>query len=175
MAADFEQIYLDYSDSIYRFIYIYVRHKELAEDLTQETFYRAYKNFNTYKKNANLSTWLRKIARNATYDYFRRKKIIQFLNFGKEEFVDLHNQSPEIQILNSEENTKLYNAIFNLKKDYRDVLILRRLNENSIKETAYILGWTETKVKSTMARAVAALKKEFLRTEESKNERGKSI
>ena len=52
-----------------------------------------------------------------------------------------------------------------LKKDYRDVLILRKINESSIKETAYILGWTETKVKSTMARAFAALKKEMDRRE----------
>jgi RNA polymerase sigma-70 factor, ECF subfamily len=69
-------------------------------------------------------------------------------------------------LLKTEGTKKLYEAIFNIKKDYQDVLFLRKINENSIKETAYILGWTETKVKSTTARAFAALKKEMLRMEE---------
>ena len=56
---DLNQIYLDYSDNIYRFIYFYVRHKEVAEDLTQETFYRVYKNLHTYKHNANMEHGLR--------------------------------------------------------------------------------------------------------------------
>lgn len=161
MRKDFEQLYYNHSDSIYRFIYIYVHNHETAEDLTQDTFYRAFKNFDTYKGEANLATWLRKIAKNATYDYFRRKKVIQFLNFGKKEYIDLHNDSPEFQYIRSEEMIMLYNTIVGLKKNYRDVLILRKINEMSIKETAYILGWTETKVKSTMARAMAALKKEL--------------
>lgn len=159
MRTEFEQIYIAHSDSIYRFIYIYVRHHEIAEDLTQETFYRAYKNFHAYKNEASLSTWLRKIARNATYDYFRRKKVIQFFSLGREEYIDFHNDSPEFQYLKSEETKKLYDTILSLKKDYRDVLVLRKLNEISIKETAFILGWTEAKVKSTTARAMAALKK----------------
>jgi RNA polymerase sigma-70 factor, ECF subfamily len=163
---DLNQIYLDYSDNIYRFIYFYVRHKEVAEDLTQETFYRVYKNLHTYKHNANMETWIKRIARNATYDYFRRKKIIRFISFGKEDIIDTNNHSPEVELLKTQGTKKLYEAIFNIKKDYQDVLFLRKINENSIKETAYILGWTETKVKSTTARAFAALKKEMLRMEE---------
>ncbi|MBB4826293.1 RNA polymerase sigma-70 factor (ECF subfamily) [Sporosarcina luteola] len=161
MRTEFEEIYIEHSDSIYRFIYIYVRHHELAEDLTQETFYRAYKKIDDFKGEAGVSTWLRKIARNATYDYLRRKKIIQFFSFGKEDYIDFHTHSPETQYVKSEETRELYQAIVSMRKAYRDVLILRRLSENSIKETAYILGWTEAKVKSTMARAMKALKKEI--------------
>lgn len=170
MKTEFEQIYIEHSDSIFRFIYIYVRHHEVAEDLTQETFYRAYKSFDGFKGDAGVSTWLRKIARNATYDYLRRKKIIRFFNFGKEDYIDLHTHSPETQYVKSEETRELYQTIVNMRKAYRDVLILRRINENSIKETAYILGWTETKVKSTLARAMTALKKEIGNLEVQVNE-----
>ena len=166
MKHDFGQIYLDYGDNIYRFIYFHVRHKELAEDLTQETFYRVFKSLHTYKQNSSLETWIKKIARNATFDYFRRKKVIRFFSLGKIDMIDLNNQSPEVELLKTEGTTKLYNAISTLKKDYRDVLFLRKINENSIKETAYILGWTETKVKSTTVRAVGALKKEMIQMEE---------
>ncbi len=156
-----ESIYLEHSDRIYRYIFLQVRQKELAEDLTQETFYRGFKNRQTFNKQASLSTWLLKIARNATYDHFRRKRIIQFLSFGKEEVADTRSSSPEDELLRKDGTERLYNALASLKKDYRDVLLLRKINESSIKETAYILGWTETKVKSTMARAFAALKIEM--------------
>jgi len=43
-----EQLYVEYSDRIYRYIFLQVRQKELAEDLTQETFYRAFKNIYTF-------------------------------------------------------------------------------------------------------------------------------
>ena len=88
MEQSLEQLYLEHSDRIYRYIFLQVRQKELAEDLTQETFYRAFKNIHTFNKQASLSTWLLKIARNATYDYFRRKRIIQFLSFEKEDELD---------------------------------------------------------------------------------------
>ncbi|WP_203247198.1 RNA polymerase sigma factor [Sporosarcina beigongshangi] len=160
-----ESIYLEHSDRIYRYIFLQVRQKELAEDLTQETFYRAFKNLHTFQKQASLSTWLLKIAKNATYDHFRRKRIIQFFSMGKEEVTDAISFSPEDEYLKKDSTQRLYNALASLKKDYREVLLLRKINESSIKETAYILGWTETKVKSTMARAFAALKKEMLERE----------
>ena len=92
---------------------------------------------------------------------FEGKGPSEFFSFGKEEIVDTNSPSPEDELLRKDGAERLYNALASLKKDYRDVLILRKINESSIKETAYILGWTETKVKSTMARAFAALKKEM--------------
>ena len=160
-----KSIYLEHSDRIYRYIFLQVRQKELAEDLTQETFYRAFKNLHRFNKQASLSTWLLKIARNAMYDHFRRKRIIQFFGLGKEDIVDTSSSSPEDELLKKDRTERLYSALAGLKKDYRDVILLRKINESSIKETAYILGWTETKVKSTMARAFVALKKEMLEQE----------
>ena len=165
MGQSLEQLYVEYSDRIYRYIFLQVRQKELAEDLTQETFYRAFKNIHTFNKQASMSTWLLKIARNATYDHFRRKRIIRFFSLDKEVNVDTSNHSPEDELLKKDMTVRLYNALASLKPTYRDVLILRKINESSIKETAYILGWTETKVKSTMVRAFAALKKEMYRME----------
>jgi len=160
-----EQLYVEYSDRIYRYIFLQVRQKELAEDLTQETFFRALKNIHTFNNQASLATWLTKIARNATYDHFRRKRIIRFFSLDSEVSEDTSSLSPEDELLKKDLTARLYNALASLKTSYRDVLILRKINENSIKETAYILGWTETKVKSTMARAFAALKKEMDRLE----------
>lgn len=161
MEVDMEQFYLDNSDAVYRFIYLLVRHKETAEDLTQETFYRAIKNLNHFNNQSSVLTWLLKIARNVTYDHFRRKRILQFFKWGNENDIDTLNLSPESTAEKNEDLSQLYAALSRLKKDYRDVLILRKVNECSIKETAFILGWTEAKVKTKMSRGFEALRKEF--------------
>ena len=161
MEVDFEQCYLEQSDKVYRFIYLLVRHKEIAEDLTQETFYKALKSFHLFNKQASVLTWLLKIARNVTYDHFRRKKIIQFFTWGNENDIDTNSPSLEHTAEKNEDLLQLYDALSNLKKDYRDVLILRKVQECSIEETAFILGWTEAKVKTKMARGFEALRKEF--------------
>jgi len=64
MDEDIEQFYLDNSDKVYSFIYLLVRHKETAEDLTQETFYKAIKSFKHFNNQSSVLTWLLKIARN---------------------------------------------------------------------------------------------------------------
>lgn len=161
MEVDFEKCYLEQSDKVYRFIYLLVRHKETAEDLTQETFYKAMKSFHQFNKQASVLTWLLKIARNVTYDHFRRKKIIQFFTWGNENAIDTKSPSLEQTVEKNEDLSKLYGALNKLKKDYRDVLILRKVQECSIEETAFILGWTEAKVKTKMARGFEALRKEF--------------
>lgn len=169
MGEDVEQLYLDNSDSVYRFIYLLVRHKETAEDLTQETFFKAIKSFENFNNQASVLTWLLKIARNVTYDHFRRKRVIQFFTWGNENEIDSKMLLPENEIEKREDLSRLYDALSQLKKDYRDVLILRKVNECSIKETAYILGWTEAKVKAKMTRAFEALKNEFYAKEDVLN------
>lgn len=161
MEEDLEQLYLDHSDSVYRFIYFLVRHKETAEDLTQETFLKAFRSLKEFNKQASFLTWLLKIARNVTYDHFRRKRIVQFFKWGNENDIDTKNPSPESTAEKKEDLSQMYSALKKLKKDYRDVLILRKVNECSIKETAYILGWTEAKVKTKMTRGLEALKREY--------------
>ncbi|MFZ0577147.1 MAG: RNA polymerase sigma factor [Psychrobacillus psychrotolerans] len=158
---EIEQLYKEYSDKVYSFIYFLVRHKECAEDLTQETFYKAYKGLGAFNKEASTSTWLLKIARNVTYDYFRRKRVVQFFSFEKEHDIENKELSPECSYEKKEQLARMYNSLYTLKKDYQEVLLLRKIQECSIQETAYILGWTEAKVKMKMTRALEALKKEF--------------
>ena len=162
---DVNQLYEDNSDAVYRFIYFIIRHKETAEDLTQETFVKAILNFNNFNHRASVLTWLLKIARNVAYDHLRRKRLNRFFAWGNENDVDTKNLSPTDQAEKKEEITQLYKALARIKMDYRDVIILRKVNEFSIKETAYILGWTEAKVKTKMARGLEALRKEYYRKE----------
>ncbi|WP_238473774.1 RNA polymerase sigma factor [Paenisporosarcina cavernae] len=132
MEMDLERLYFEYSDKVYHFIYILVRNKETAEDLTQETFYKAYKGLQHFNDQSSHSTWLLKIARNTTYDYFRRKRIIQFFTWGNEVVIDHQTLTPESSALRNETHSEIHTALLRLKKDYRDVIILRKINECSI-------------------------------------------
>lgn len=161
MEEEIEQLYLEYSDRVYRYIFLLIRHKENAEDLTQETFYKAFKNLKSFNHQSSISTWLLKIARNVTYDFLRRKKIIRFFSMENENEMTSSLPALDDMIELKEQTAQLYKAMKRLKKDYQEVLLLRKLNDCSIKETAYILGWTEAKVKTKTSRALESLKKEL--------------
>jgi RNA polymerase sigma-70 factor, ECF subfamily len=170
VSADaFEQLYQEYSDKIFSYIYLLVHDKEVAEDLTQDTFIKAYKNWDQFNGESHLFTWLFRISRNVTIDYLRKKRLLTFFSIEKYQF-ESNQQTPLEIVMKGERMTTLYEAIRNLKLSYQEVLILRKIKEFSIKETAEILNWNENRVKITTSRAIAALKKELTKRRENNEE-----
>lgn len=151
-----QQHYEMHSDQIYQFLYFDV---QLSEDLMQETFIRAYEAKHTYRGESNVLTWLRTIAKNSVYDHFKRKKIITFLPFTKNDAETAITLSAEQLISIEEDKRELYKAIASLKLEHRLAIILRKVEGLSIKETAAILGWNEAKVKNNTERGMKALEK----------------
>jgi RNA polymerase sigma-70 factor (ECF subfamily) len=130
---------------------------EQAEDLTHETFLKAYMKYDSFKEQSSEKTWLFSIAHNLTMDFFRKRRPVMLL---KGMFVKKDNEKQPVDIIQiKEESNELYNALIKIKDTYRNVLILRKIKGFSIEETAIILGWSESKVKSTQLRAINALKK----------------
>jgi RNA polymerase sigma-70 factor (ECF subfamily) len=70
----FAEIYTQYFKKIYRFIYYRVSHKELAEDLSEDVFIKAYHKIHSVSNNSSFEGWLYQIARNLVIDYYRSKK-----------------------------------------------------------------------------------------------------
>jgi len=152
-----EDLYIKYNRTIFKYIFYLTQNEHLAEDFLQETFLRAFRNRYAFRNDASDITWLRKIARNIVYDYYRRKKIIQFIPF-----INKHEPSePDIAmnyILQSEERNNLFYCLSKLKLIHRDVLILRKIEGLSLEDTATILGWNLDKVKNTQRAAIRNLK-----------------
>lgn len=157
---DQHQLYQQYQPAIYQYIFFLVQNKELAEDLTQETFYKCFRNIETFRKDAEIQTWLYRIARNLAYDYFRRKKLIQFIPF-KRAYEGKTEDLPAQWVEHNEQLKALYIAMSHLKFAYREVLILRKIKGLSVKETSELLGYSEAKVKNNTARAIEALRKNW--------------
>ncbi|HAM80329.1 RNA polymerase sigma factor [Ornithinibacillus bavariensis] len=151
--------YLAYSNDIYNYIYFLVSDHELAKDILQDTFLRAYRNINSFKGD-NVRGWLFRIARNVTIDDIRKKKPIASL-LDSFSLLNANEPSPEEMAILNETEKELYLSLSKLKLSYRDVIVLRKIKEFSISETAEILGWTEKKVKVTLFRAIKALRKEL--------------
>ncbi|MCM3575897.1 RNA polymerase sigma factor [Mesobacillus subterraneus] len=154
--------YDQHSKSVLSFILLMVRDYQQAEDLTHDTFVNAYLYYDSFNHQSNEKTWLFSIAHNLTVDFLRKRKPSMFLKeilFMKKDT----NPLPEEMIQLKEESLELYNALGKLKDTYRKVLILRKIKGFSIEDTADILSWSESKVKSTLFRAIPALKKQLIK------------
>ncbi|MBP3041420.1 RNA polymerase sigma factor [Bacillaceae bacterium Marseille-Q3522] len=157
---EIEEWYTQYHQTIFKFILLMVRDYQQAEDLTHETFLKAYKFHHLYKRDSTARTWLFSIAHNLTIDYLRKQKPLRFF---KEVFQGKQKaeKTPENIVQIKETSHELYQALANLKESYRKVIILRKIKGFSTKETAEILHWSESKVKTTLFRALPALEKEL--------------
>ena len=149
----FEEQYTQYFQLMYRYIFYMTGSKELAEDLTQETFLRVYNRGELHTEIA----YIRTIARHLVYDHYRKKALIQWLPFTKQ-----HEQQttalPDLLIA-KEELRELMKAMQQLKLSHKEVLIYRKIEGYSIEETARLLGWRTTKVVNTQRSAMKALQR----------------
>lgn len=166
----FEEMYDEYSDKIYSYIFLLVHEKGTAEDLTQDTFIKAYKYMHQFNGESHIFTWLIKISRHIAIDYLRKKNHFLFMPIEHFQLNSLE-ESPQEIVLKGEKIEVLYEAIKRLKLNYQEVLILRKIKEFSIKDTATILNWSENKVKITTSRALISLRKEL----EKKGERYEEV
>jgi len=157
----FNKIYDKYIGKIYRFVFIKVNSKEIAEDLTSETFLRIWKNLERGNKIEKPGAFLYKIARNLVTDYYREKAkpIISLADVEYEQVVDsspisdIHEQSAkksDFEIVKAAINT--------LGEDYQDVLNLRYVEDYSIEEIAEILDRPEGTVRVMLHRGLEELK-----------------
>ena len=157
----FQQIYEDYSDMIFRYLLMQVNDHQQAEDLTQETFIKAYRNKDGFENRSSVYTWLYAIARNVSYDEYRKNRPLAFLP-------DFFARQPEPEKLTVEERAvigdeaaALYEELAGLKQNHKEVINLRYIQELSTAETAEVLGWSESKVKSVLFRALPALRSQM--------------
>ena len=152
----FEEIYEHYADGVFQYIYFLVGEERLAEDLTQETFVKAWWGLRAFKAESSYKTWLTTIARNTTYDHFKKKSALGFLPFLKQH-EPVATYTPEIWLQQQYDQQELYAAIGRLKYEYREAIVLTKIEGFSAKEAATILGWNVKKVHNAVERGMKTL------------------
>ncbi|GAA0445609.1 MAG: RNA polymerase sigma factor SigX [Bacillota bacterium] len=164
MEIVFEELYEKYHKDLYQFVFYMVKDRLTTEDLVQEVYIKVLKSHHHFKGDSSVRTWLFSIARHVTIDYFRsqnrkRKRILTFFDWTTkgEKIEDVHPLPDEVAI-QSEELKQIYNCLDQCTIDQKSVIILRYMQSFSIKETAEILNFSESKVKTTQHRALKALR-----------------
>ncbi len=155
-----------FREQIYHFIFRMVKDKAQAEDLTQETFIKAFRALASFNSNYAFSTWLYKIAANNCIDYFRKKKLattsIDSPIKAKDgelqrDFAD-HEQGPESELISKEQTSQIRLAIDSLPPKYKEAIMLRHSQDKSYEEIAEELDIPLGTVKVRIFRAREMLK-----------------
>ncbi|MEH7440623.1 RNA polymerase sigma factor [Neobacillus drentensis] len=153
------ELYEQHFDDVYHYLLYFTNSKSEAEDLTQDTFIKVLKSYDSFRQQSSLKTWILSIARRTAIDHYRKKKMISILPSILTDMRKSEAYIPEEEMVHNHDWGVLQKALIQLKPDYRNVIILRGLKEYSIKETAEVLGWKESKVKVDYHRAIKLLKK----------------
>lgn len=153
--AQFALLYDAYVRSIYDFIYYKTHHKETAEDLTSETFFRALKNIGRFDTSRSFRAWLYSIAHNAVIDHYRTSRPTSDI----EDVWDLATDDTMIRDADTKRALQeVQKHLSKLSPIQRDILILRLWQELSYKEIAEIVGKSEANSKMIYSRAIARLR-----------------
>lgn len=171
--AIFHRLYDTYHNDVFGFLMYLVKDRQVAEDLSHEVYVRVLKSYEQFQQKSTEKTWLFTIAKNVAIDYFRKNNVRRKHNFDafewESERLMTSQKSIEEGIVQNDEFNKLMEALDECTGDQKVVIILRYIQQLSIRETAEVLNWTEGKVKTTQHRAIKALR-EILSKEGSLNE-----
>ncbi|MBI3632361.1 MAG: RNA polymerase sigma factor [Candidatus Vogelbacteria bacterium] len=162
----FDLIVVRYLKSIFNFTYRLTNSRDDADDTTQETFLKVWKNLRSFDINKNFKTWLFTIARNTVTDLFRKKKSIpsSFFDNNDGENPLLNNLSdteplPD-QLISMAEDKKLLEDMLNkIPISYKEVLLLRYIEDLTFEEISEALGRPSNTIRSQHKRGLLLLRK----------------
>ena len=162
----FEALMLLYLKPVYNFAYRYAGDVASAEDITQETFVKVWKNLKKFDRAKSFKTWIFTIAKNTAFDFLKKKKAIPFSAFdtdtGENVIVDtLADPAPlPTELFEQKELSQmLERAVSALAPYYREVILLRYFEQFTFQEIADILKEPLDTVKSRSRRALSILRK----------------
>lgn len=179
-----EEVYRRHAQTVYRYLLSRTGNSDIAEELTQETFYQAVKNANKFNGSCTVVTWLCAIAKNKLYEHMRKKNrelLIddaesapvnsQITKAGRSEKRIISNDSAarlqdaqtvtsaEAEIISSENRIELMRALQQLDPGMREVIYMRLFGELSFREIGEVLGRSENWARVNYYRGKERLKK----------------
>ena len=154
----FSQIYDQFIDKIYRFIFLKVNSQEIAEDLCSETFLKTWQVFKEDEQEIeNPQAFLYKIARNLIIDHYRNKAKVQFVSVDcapiNDPGIDLNQES-----LDRSDMETVRTVLTELRPEYQEIIIWHYVDDLEIPEIAKMLNKSEGAVRVQLHRALKSLK-----------------
>lgn len=160
--ADFEAIYREHFQNVYKYVLSLCRSESLAEEITQETFYKALNSIDRFKGNCQLYVWLCQIAKNTYFTYAQKQKRYAAEADAVEPDLMAGNElEPEAGYLGKETLQRLHVLLHQLKEPYREVFTLRVFCELPFSQIGELFGKTDSWARLIFYRAKLELRRKF--------------
>ena len=155
----FEKLYEDHADSIWRHLYMRLGDPERAQELMQEVFARTWDYVRSGKSIAYEKAFLYKLARNLFINEIRTDKRARSLDELQAEGFDMHDE--RVKSDTEAHLQELLRHLSVLPDQYKEVLIMRYVDDLQVKEIAQLIGKRETAVSMRIKRGIEALQKAY--------------
>lgn len=156
---DFEAIYVQHFDGVYKYVFSLCRNETMAEEITQETFYRAMEHIDKFEGKCKLYVWLCQISKNTFLTYAKKQK-----RHVSETDIDLSKQiepSFENEILDKETVWKLHKLLHELSDPYKEVFSLRVFGELPFSQIGELFGKSDSWARLIFYRAKKELRRDL--------------
>ncbi|MHB1153880.1 MAG: RNA polymerase sigma factor [Eubacteriales bacterium] len=155
--TDFKDIYNQYFKDVYKYALSLCRNKTIAEDITQETFFKALKSIDNFYGQCKLRVWLCQIAKNTYFTFYENEK-----RFADNDIVDKSGtENFEQDLINRETAFILHKRLHLLDEPYKEVFSLRMFGELSFAQIGELFGKTESWARVTYHRAKLKIKEDL--------------
>ncbi|MCM3703372.1 RNA polymerase sigma factor [Paenibacillus macerans] len=158
---ELKKIYERYFQDVYRFALSLSRSKQMAEEITQETFFKALKNIDQFKGTCKMNVWLCQIAKNTYFTFMEKQQ--RFEQGGEREPVA--EGSIEQGLVNKAEALRIHKLLHELDEPYKEVFTLRVFGELSFDHISQIFGRTESWARVTFHRAKQKIQRLWMEDE----------
>lgn len=155
-----DEIYQKYAQIVYRYLLSLIHNPDVAEELTQETFYQAVKGIDRFDGSCQVSTWLCAIAKNQLHTWQRKHPPVDNL-----EDCSQTAASAEQDVLDAFARVELMKKLHLCPEPYREVMYLRIFGDLSFKEIGEIMARTENWARVTYYRGKERLRKDLVKDE----------
>lgn len=156
--TDFQEVYTLYFQEVYRYALSLCRNESIAEEITQETFYKALGKLDSFDSKCKISVWLCQIAKNTYISICRKAK---HLNPNADIYLFQNIEDLEEILFDKETAFAIHKVLHALDEPYKEVFSLRTFGELSYKQIAELFGKTESWARVTYHRAKLRIKEEM--------------
>ncbi len=156
-----EELYRTYFDIVYRYIRSISQNGSLAEEVTQETFFKALKKADQFRGDCDVRVWLCQIAKNTLYDHLKKQKK-QLL--GDEKLEKIESAGGELleeKLAQRSQAMEIHKVLHRLSEPYKEVFSLRTFGELTFREIGMLFGKSENWARVTYYRARVKIREEL--------------
>jgi len=146
---ELEGVYDQYFRDVYIFVLSLSRDEQIAEEITQETFFKALKRIDQFRGDCKMSVWLCQIAKNTYFSYMNGQRKLASLAVQEEE----GSINLEQKLIDQTEAMRIHKVLHVLNEPYKEVFMLRLFGELSFDHISQIFGRTESWARVTYHRA----------------------